>query len=146
LLGDEIIAYSGWAWAERAATSVKSPVYRYYFTRRPPSAPQLSLSPLTAPGVYHFAEIVYAFNNLDAMKGWSWEAADRHLAGAMSSYWTNFAKTGDPNGPGLPQWINYQAGGSGQVMGLGSEISLRDEPRRDRYEFFDEYYRKATAH
>jgi para-nitrobenzyl esterase len=39
LLGDEIIAYGGWAWSERAATSRKSPVYRYYFTRRPPGAP-----------------------------------------------------------------------------------------------------------
>jgi para-nitrobenzyl esterase len=146
LLGDEIIAYGGWAWAERAAASGKSPVYRYYFTRRPPSAPELSLNPLTAPGVYHFAEILYAFNYLDAMKDWSWQADDRRLAAAMSSYWTNFAKSGDPNGPGLPQWSAYKAGGSGQVMGLGSEIGLRGEPRRDRYEFFDAFYRKAAAH
>ena len=64
----------------------------------------------------------------------------------MSSYWTNFAKTGDPNAPGLPQWSAYKAGGSGQVMGLGSDIGLRGEPWRDRYEFFDAFYRKATAH
>jgi para-nitrobenzyl esterase len=43
LLGDEIIAYGGWAWSERAATSAKSPVYRYYFTRRPPGAPEHSV-------------------------------------------------------------------------------------------------------
>ena len=146
LLGDEIIDYGGWAWAERAAASGKAPVYRYYFTLRPPGAPELSLYPLSAPGVYHFAEVVYAFNNLDVMKDWSWEADDRHLAETMSSYWTNFAKTGDPNGPDLPQWTNYKAGGGGQVMGLGSEIGLRGEPRRDRYEFFDAFYRKAAAH
>src|SRR5262249_8318555 len=64
LLGDKTIAYGGGAWAERAAAGGKSPVYRYYFPRRPPGAPELSIHPLTAPGVYHFAEIYYVFNNL----------------------------------------------------------------------------------
>ena len=104
LLGDEIIAYGGWAWSQRAAANGKSPVYRYHFTRRPPGAPELSINPLAAPGVYHFAEIYYVFNNLRVMKDWPWEPDDRRLADTMSSYWTNFAKTGDPNGTGLPRW------------------------------------------
>jgi para-nitrobenzyl esterase len=143
LLGDQIIAYGGWAWSERVAVGAKLPVYRYYFTRRPPGAPELSLHPLTAPGVYHFAEIYYVFNNLDAEPSFTWEPDDRRLADTMTSYWTNFAKTGDPNGPGLPPWPAYKPGGGGQVMELGKTIAPREEPHRDRYEFLDTVYRKA---
>jgi hypothetical protein len=39
---------------------------------RPPGAPELSVNPIAAPGVYHFAEIYYVFNNLNVMKDWPW--------------------------------------------------------------------------
>lgn len=144
LIGDEFIAYGGWAWAERASGSSASPTYRYYFTRRPPGAPELSVNPLTAPGVFHTAELYYVWDNLQIMD-WPWTAEDRRLAGIMSSYWVNFAKSGNPNANGLPEWLPYKPGGTGQVMQLGKDIGMSGEAHRDRYEFFDRYYQQVTS-
>jgi len=143
LFGDQIICYGAWAWAERASATSASPTYRYYFTRRPPGAPELSLYPLTAPGVYHSADYSYVWNNLQ-VRDWPWEGDDRRLADVMSSYWVNFAKTGNPNGEGLPRWPEYKPGGAGQVMQLGKEIGVQNEANRARYRFLDDYYREAA--
>jgi para-nitrobenzyl esterase len=138
LFGDEIISYGGWAWAERAAAT--TPTFRYLFSRRPPGAPELSTFPLTGPGVYHSAELYYVFNNLQ-IRDWPWEAGDRALADTITSYWVNFAKSGTPNGDGLPPWPAYRPGGGGQVMQLGQAIAAGQELHRDRFEFLDAYYR-----
>jgi para-nitrobenzyl esterase len=144
LIGDEFIAYGGWAWAERASQSSASPTYRYYFTRRPPGAPELSVNPLAAPGVFHTAELYYVWDNLQ-IRDWPWTAEDRRLAGIMSSYWVNFAKSGNPNVDGLPEWLRYKPGGAGRLMQLGKDVGMVEEARRDRYEFFDRYYQQEAS-
>ena len=48
------------------------------------------------------------FGHLD-QEPWPWRADDRRLASRMTRYWTNFIKTGDPNGPGLPPWTRFTA-------------------------------------
>jgi Alcohol dehydrogenase GroES-like domain/Carboxylesterase family len=54
-------------------------------------------------GASHFAEVWFVFDHLD-QSPWNWTAGDRKLTGEKSSHWVNFAKSGDPNSPGLPVW------------------------------------------
>ncbi len=59
-------------------------------------------------GAYHSSELPYAFNNLARVHR-PWTAADARVAREMSTYWTNFAKRGDPNGPQLAHWPAFRA-------------------------------------
>ena len=55
----------------------------------------------------------------------------------MSTYWTNFAKNGDPNGPGLPKWPVYNAQNNYPVMHLDATSQAAPDDHRARYEFLD---------
>jgi para-nitrobenzyl esterase len=56
----------------------------------------------------------------------------------VSSYWTNFAKTGNPNGNGLPNWPEYHTAGSNQPMVIGEPFGV--QPDADRLKLFDVRY------
>jgi len=51
----------------------------------------------------------------------------------MMDYWTNFARTGDPNGPGLPEWLRFDK--DGDVIHLDGTITSGADTTRARYEF-----------
>jgi para-nitrobenzyl esterase len=103
LAGDQFIAYSTWKWLDMQLSTGGSPVYRYHFEQAPPMA-----AGEASRGAYHSADIEYVFETLDS-KHLPWTEEDRKLSGMISSYWTNFAKTGNPNGAGLPQWPGYKS-------------------------------------
>ena len=111
----------GWhtlAWARLQAAAKGPPVWLYYFDQKPPypSANRLA----SAKGAPHAAELAYVFGRLDLQTTMPWRAEDRAISDAMIGYWTNFAKTGDPNGPGLPPWPRYMRAGEPAMVFRGA--------------------------
>jgi para-nitrobenzyl esterase len=133
LAGDQFIAYSTWKWLEMQRKTGDAPVYRYRFEEVPPMPQGSTEEPR---GAYHSAEIEFVFGVLSS-KHLPWRPEDLKLSQLMSTYWSNFAKTGDPNGPGLPKWPRYSSEDGYQLMQLNSDPGATKDPYRDRYEFLD---------
>lgn len=135
--GDKFIALSTWAWVEAAAKTGKEPVYRYRFDMAPfsknPNAPRL--------GAYHSAEIEYVFGQLDSKTDVTWRDSDRRISEVMQKYWSNFAKNGNPNGPGLPNWPPYNAADGWPVMVLNADPAAKKDDLRDRYLFLSKEWK-----
>lgn len=127
LAGDNFIAFGTWKWIDMHAKTPGVPVYRYHFEKN---------LPMPEPAAPHAGEIEYVFMDLPA-KNLPWTAEDRQVSELMANYWTNFAKTGDPNGPGLPQWPVYRAEDGYQVMHLDATSKASADDRRGRYLLLD---------
>jgi para-nitrobenzyl esterase len=129
--GDMFIAFGTWRWIEAHRKTGDSPVYRYHFEQ--PSPP----SKFEVGGLaFHSDDIAYVFGTLDTRPGAVWKPEHRKLSDQMMDYWTNFAKTGDPNGPGLPEWPKY--GKDDSLIHLDSTITSGPDTLRGRYEFLEE--------
>ncbi|HXE80491.1 MAG TPA: carboxylesterase/lipase family protein [Vicinamibacterales bacterium] len=142
LASDMFIGYSTWKWIEVHAATSGQPVYRYSFDRKIPVAPDTKINGVPATskdiGARHAGEIEYVFGTLDSIPNVPWEDVDRRLSEAMTTYWANFARTGDPNGEGLPEWPRFD-GGRRQVLHLDEVIRSAPETHRVRYETIDAY-------
>lgn len=118
------------AWA-RATIKGKSKAYLYQFTRVPPVPNREYL------GAFHAAEIAYAFDNLTKSPRKN-EPVDFNLAKTMSAYWVNFARTGDPNGEGLPKWEPYNEKDE-PYLDLGETVALKNHLLKKELDFIEQH-------
>ena len=89
--------------AANAFAANGSPVYLYRF-----SYVQAGMREQMRAGAPHGGEIAYVFDTLSAGRGGVPTPEDQAVARMAQGYWVNFARTGDPNGPGLPPWPRHE--------------------------------------
>ena len=141
------------AWGQRLyaddAAKVGKNGWVYHFTFHPPGPPT---NP--DPGPTHASEIAYVFDNLalpheipDASSPElsAKDPAARKLADQMSSYWVNFARTGDPNGAGLPRWPSVKQTKPGVFMILDRNPGPGEVLTPAKIALFDAVYDQKVA-
>jgi len=101
-----------------------SHAWQYEFTRANPLAPAL--------GAHHAVELPYMFDQLDANAS----PADHELSRRMLAHWVQFAKTGDPNGAGLPPWPTFEKEHERYLV-LGERDSLGEHLRKETCDLLD---------
>ena len=104
--------YGHYCWARQAAAQ-GLPVYGYFFSK---SNGRL--------GAWHSGEMVYCYGNIPAGSG-LYDSSDRELSGIFCAYFANFARSGDPNGEGLPRWEPTTDGT--QLLELGDGVAMGTE-------------------
>ena len=123
-------------WSLWRNKTAKTPVYTYFWDHTLPGPDADKY------GAFHTSEVPYVLNSL-SMTGRPITDADRKVADTMSSYWANFIKTGNPNGPGLAHWPTTT-----EAPGMTMEVGDKNAPipvagSKEKQNFFEKYYTKS---
>ena len=147
---DEVVTKfnTDWVWAEpgrfaaRAVVAHGEPAYVYHFDYVP-----ASMRERMRYGAGHGSEISYVFGTLDARWGAPEATPEDHvLAQTMNAYWANFARTGDPNGEGLPPWPAYDTDKEA-ILDIGSDGKAvgKPDPRKTRLDVIEKAFTSRVA-
>lgn len=117
--------YSHYLWSNYLAAQ-DVPVYEYYFSKTNDSLSN-----------YHAGELPYAYGNLWRYPG-VYDQSDYELSEVMQQYWVNFAKTGNPNGEGLPEWLPVTETQT-KVLQFDEDIKMVEDPSAELYKTIDKY-------
>ena len=115
----------------------KGKAFVYYYDHRTPQQPN---------GASHGAEIPYVFRTLGAPGAnlggpvAAPRPEDLKMSELMSSYWTSFAKTGNPNGPGLPVWPEFSVKDQRVMFLDDTQPGARPVPNIEQLKALDSYY------
>lgn len=131
-------AWPTWTWARLQSKTGESKVFVYYFDQ---PAPSIGI-PLAyeSDGASHAAEIGYVFRHLDQNPMSQYTEEDRVLSEIISTYWTNFAKYGNPNGENIPQWPIFKEGEPTVMYLKGDEPHPIPVPNLDKLQLMEEYF------
>ena len=122
---------SMYLWARERSKTAKTKVYEYLWDHAIPGPDAQRF------GAFHTSEVPYAMNTL-YMSDRPFTDTDRRIADTMSSYWANFAATGNPNGKGLPHWP--EAGEKPEIMEVGDKTApISAAGTSDKFRFFEKY-------
>ena len=136
LARDAAFGWHTWSWARLQAKMGQSSAYLYYFDQHPDYPED---SPRYGYGSPHGQEVSYVFQTLDASKPETTES-DLAISEAMATYWTNFAKTGNPNGEGVPEWPTF-SDKTPYVMHFGPTPHVGPVPSLESLKVLDEYFK-----
>jgi para-nitrobenzyl esterase len=107
--------------AQLKATQAAAPSYLYWFTWQTPILDG-------RPMAFHCADLSFCWDNVDRCESMTGGGSRAHaLAAKMSRAWLAFAKTGDPNHPGLPRWQPVSTE-KAPTMIFDDACVLRDDP------------------
>jgi para-nitrobenzyl esterase len=116
----------------RAQSKAGGMAYFYQYTMTWPG-------PMAAMGAFHTAEILFVFDELERAKNNSkvpFEEKHQALADTMSAYWVQFAKTGNPNKEGLPEWPAYDLS-KDQYLEFGEVVKVGQGLRKEKLDLWD---------
>ena len=133
LARDASFGWHTWSWARLQSEKGNSKVYMYYFDQHP-EYPEGS--PQYGNGSPHGQDVDFVFKTLKKED----TDTDYELSDIMATYWTNFAKYGDPNGEGLPEWPEFTEDNHVTMVLKGNDPYPAPVPDEDAMWILNSYF------